>query len=116
MLRFLGIGTVLLTVASTVSAGERYQEVWNPPEARGAMCHVKTARKHPKHQHAAPHTVKIRSLQTSPPVAKLASKQHSSPETLRAKARDMIDIPRQITPEGNILRVNSRGASVQVTR
>ncbi|RKE37190.1 hypothetical protein B0G76_3427 [Paraburkholderia sp. BL23I1N1] len=116
MLRFLGIAALLLTATSTVSAGERYLEIWNPPEARGAMYHVKTAHKQRKRHHAAPHTVKVRSLQTSASVAKLASKQRSTPETLRAKAPDIMDIPRQITPEGNIIRVDSRRASVEVTR
>jgi hypothetical protein len=29
---------------------------------------------------------------------------------------DMSNIPRQITPEGNVLRVTSRGATAEVSR
>jgi hypothetical protein len=31
-------------------------------------------------------------------------------------APDMSEIPRQITPEGNVLRVDARGMTAEVTR
>ncbi|WP_454825054.1 hypothetical protein [Paraburkholderia xenovorans] len=116
MLRFLGIGVLLLTVVSTVSAGERYVEVWNPPEARVDAPRAKLPHKQSMHRHTAPRAVKYRARSTPAPTRKLIAKQREIPADSRTATPDLTDLPRQITPEGNILRVDSRQAYVGVSR
>lgn len=116
MLRFLGVGVVLLAVVSTVSAGERYVEVWNPPEARGNAPHVKLPHKQSVHRHGASRAVKYRVRSAPAPTPKLMAKQREIPVDSRTATPDLTEIPRQITPEGNILRVDSRRANVGVSR
>jgi hypothetical protein len=116
MLRFLGASAFLLTVASTVSAAEHYVEVWNPPEARSGAPHAKLSHKQSMHRHAAPRAVKYQVQRTPMPMPKLIAKQRGTQDGLRTTAPDLTDIPRQITPEGNILRVDSRKAYVGVSR
>jgi hypothetical protein len=41
---------------------------------------------------------------------------HAPADVARNPAPDMSQIPRQITPEGNILRVDSRRYKVEVSR
>jgi hypothetical protein len=115
MLRFLGAGAILLTVASSVSAGERYIEVWNPPEARGGALHAKRLHR-PIHRHAGPQAVKFRARQSPAPLPKAVAKRSKAQDVLRPTEPDVTDIPRQITPEGNILRVSSRHDHVAVSR
>jgi hypothetical protein len=50
------------------------------------------------------------------PVLKLAMKSRTSPATAPAKAPDLTEIPRETTPEGNVLRVDSRNANAEITR
>lgn len=115
MFRFVGAGAILLVVASTVSAAAHYTETWNPPEARG-QAYGKAAHGQWEPRQRARLAVKSRRLPSIASVAKLPVKLHSAPQSSRAKAPDVSDIPRQITPEGNVLRVDSRHAPVQVTR
>ncbi|EIF31639.1 hypothetical protein BCh11DRAFT_07169 [Burkholderia sp. Ch1-1] len=116
MLRFLGLGALLLTVVSTVSAGERYVEVWNPPEARADAPPAKLSHKQSIHRHSASRTVKYHARSARAPAPKLIAKQREIPADSRTATPDLTDIPRQITPEGNILRVDSRQAYVGVSR
>lgn len=116
MFRLLTSGALLLAVASAASASERYIEVWNPPEARGGVLHVKRSHKQPVHRHLAPRTVKFRARQAPMPMPKVVVKQDGSQDGARMAQPDVTDIPRQITPEGNILRVDSRQAYVGVAR
>lgn len=113
-MRFLACTLLLLSTMSSAFATERYTEVWNPPEARTAALHSTTVRKPVKRTRAMQHLVKARTHRTpmSVPAPKFAMKQHNA----TAKAPDITDIPRQITPEGNVLRVDSRNASAEVTR
>jgi hypothetical protein len=116
MLRFLGASALLLTVASTASAGEHYIEVWNPVEARGTVPLTEPSHKQSVHRHAAPRAVKYHARKTPPPMPKLIAKQREAPAGSRRTGPDVTDIPRQITPEGNILRVDSRHAYVGLSR
>ncbi len=114
-MRFLGCSLLLLGLTSSAFATEAYREIWNPPETRGVPLHRATTGHTPvKHTRAMEHLVKMRTHRTltTMSVPKLAMKQHNT----TAKAPDVTDIPRQITPEENVLRVDSRDASAEVTR
>jgi hypothetical protein len=91
-------------------------EIWNPPEARGTLYDAKNEPGRLKHRHAKQRAVRLRPKPTLAAAARLPAKQRPAPENLRANAPDMSGIPRQITPEGNVLRVSSGHASVQLTR
>lgn len=116
MLRFLGAGSILLAVASAASAGERYIEVWNPPEARATSTHAAPLHKPLSRRRPVRQAVRFRARQIVAPVPKLVAKRSRPEGELRAPEPDVTDIPRQITPEGNILRVDSRQAGVGVWR
>ncbi|MFM0124678.1 MULTISPECIES: hypothetical protein [unclassified Paraburkholderia] len=116
MFRFLGLGALLFAVASTAMAGAHYVEVWNPPEARASMPHRAVVAHRPAGgRHIVPHAVKARARPASAPVARLVAKTDRR-ENVPVHAPDMSEIPRQITPEGNVLRVDSRGMTAEVTR
>lgn len=116
MFRSVGLGALLFAAASTVMAGERYVEVWNPPEARASMPHRVVAAHRPAgSRHIVPHAMKARARPTPAPVARFAAKTDRR-ENVPVHVPDMSEIPRQITPEGNVLRVDSRGMRAEVTR
>jgi hypothetical protein len=105
--RFFGCVLLLLGFTSSAFATQEYKEIWNPPEARGASHkHSATAHRSAKHTDGVQHIAKARAHRT--PVPKLAMKPGNAP--------DFSDIPRQITPEGNVLRVDSRNTAAEVTR
>jgi hypothetical protein len=107
---------VLMALAPTAHAAGSYVEVWNPPEARaGAPHHFNTAHKAVLHRRGATHTIKLYTRRAPTPVAKLATKTNPR-ENVPPHARDMSEIPRQITPEGNVLRVDSRSMSAELIR
>jgi hypothetical protein len=115
--RFWGCTLLLLSFTSSAFATEKYTEVWNPPEARDASLHRSTAGHKPaRHMRAVQHIVTTRTHRMPAPAPKLAMKEHNARTGATAKAHDLSDIPRQITPEGNVLRVDSRNASAEVTR
>jgi hypothetical protein len=92
-------------------------EIWNPPEARGASLHRSTATHMPTmHTRAVQHIVMTRTRRMPAPAPKLAMKEHNARMGATAKTPDLSDIPRQITPEGNVLRVDSRNTTAEVTR
>ncbi len=116
MFRIFGLGAMLLTVASTGIAGEHYVEIWNPPEARASMPHRSAgARKPAAGRHVGPHAVAVHARRSPTAVTKLAAKTDTR-ENVPVHVPDMTEIPRQITPEGNVLRVDSRGATAEVMR
>lgn len=114
--KLMGCGLLLCALTSSAFAAGRYVEVWDPPEARGAVHRVTPARNQLTHRHAIAHPVNARARQSSKPAVKLTLKQHAVTDPSWVKAPDMTAIPRQITPEGNVLRVGSRQASVKVSR
>jgi hypothetical protein len=116
MFRLLSLGAALFVVASSGMAGEHYVEVWNPPEARSSMPHRAVAARRPTGgAHVAPHTVTLHARHSPATAAKLAARTDNR-EKVPARTPDMSEIPRQITPEGNVLRVDSRGITAEVTR
>ncbi|RKR46203.1 MULTISPECIES: hypothetical protein [unclassified Paraburkholderia] len=116
MFRFLGLGIMLCAAASTAMAGEHYVEVWNPPEARVGKPHCAVVARRPvASRHIVPHAMKARTRTAPAPVGRLVAKSDRR-ESVPAHAPDMSEIPRQITPEGNVLRVSSGGVTPGVTR
>jgi hypothetical protein len=116
MFRFLGLGALLFVSASAAMAGEHYVEVWNPPEARASMPHrAVVAHRLSGSRHIVPHAVKARARPAPAPLARFVAKAERR-DNAPVHAPDMSEIPRQITPEGNVLRVGSRGMRGEVTR
>lgn len=117
-MKVLGCALLLLGISSSAFAAETYREVWYPAEAGGVPLHRTTVHKTAKHRNPMPHVVKTRSYRPARPMAapKLAMKRHAASAALTARAPepDPSDIPRQITPEGNILRVDSRNTAARV--
>lgn len=103
------LGLVITALTSVASAGEHYVEVWNPPEVRDNVPAVTAhVRKPLKKRHVS---IKALSSTAAHPVVKAPATKQSA----TAKQVDIPpafdDIPRQITPEGNILRVSRGPAS-----
>ena len=117
MLRVLCV--MLLAGSCAAHAGERYREVWNPPEARHAV-HVSH---HVRHRPAArtpsaKRATKAKHSNMAARIRKQSQRQgqrvaHASPVNAAPHAWSR---PPVYTPEGNVLRVDSRGAKPEVTR
>lgn len=113
----IGLALLAATMAPTAFATGGYSEMWNPPEARTTAPHsVSAAHKLVTRRHVAPHAVKVHARRAPTSATRLMAKQHLMQEVVPAKEPDMSDIPRKIAPEGNVLRVSSRGASAKVGR
>ncbi|WP_245254231.1 hypothetical protein [Paraburkholderia sp. LEh10] len=115
MTKTIRCGLLFLAMGSPAFAGARYVEVWNPPEARSAMQSRQSIYKTPKHRRAdvriAHHGLRHRVVAAAPgPKASVTAVEH------RAHEPRYEDIPRQMTPEGNVLRVDGRHAQVEVER
>ncbi|OUL88428.1 hypothetical protein CA602_11240 [Paraburkholderia hospita] len=93
-----------LGVASTAHAGERYVELWNPPEAR--IAHPSIAHKPVRRHRLAFHARESTARHTA--VASIPTAVRPAPESKTAGTpKPTFDaIPRQLTPEGNVLRVS----------
>ncbi|WP_407946079.1 hypothetical protein [Paraburkholderia haematera] len=107
---------LLLACTSAAFAGEHYVEVWNPPEARGGLLQGTVAPKSPTPKRRVPHLVKTRAHRPSTTATKLAVKQGTAGAGARHVTPDVSEIPRLITPEGNVLRVDAHNAHVEVVR
>ncbi len=117
MVRKLGLALLTVTLAPAAFGAGTYSEVWNPPEARATAPHsVATAHKLAIRRHVVPHARKVYSRRTSATAPRLVAKQGNMAKTSPRNERDTSEIPRQITPEGNVLRVTGRAASAQVIR
>jgi len=114
-MRFVGRGLLLMGLASSACAGERYVEVWNPPEAQNGMQRGKTASRALKHKRPTPHLVTAKTSSSSV-TTKLAAKSRATHNSSRHIAPGVSDIPRLITPEGNVLRVDAHDSHVEVAR
>jgi hypothetical protein len=98
-----------MTLATAAAAGEHYVEVWNPPEARSKAysanhhVHKPIERRHMKKSalHTLPHATKRR-------VSATAASSPSPPNEPTVRRPTFDDIPRRITPEGNVLRVSHK--------
>jgi hypothetical protein len=135
----------LLTAAPAAFAGQHVIEIWNPPEARqfdarqGAHLIGKTATP-PHHRKVLAHRgtpaqhshqmVQQGSPQVShqaanpganegahhAPVVDASRLKHNEVPPPKHDISHFEDIPRIVTPEGNVLRVGTDGATAQVTR
>jgi hypothetical protein len=109
MFRLLGAGVLLLTIASTVTAGERYVEIWNPPEARIGSAGIAAGKCAPKAHSAASsrrNATKVLPRRVADPMPRSAPPKRTPIVTAKKPAAPpSLDIPRLITPEGNVLRV-----------
>lgn len=145
MVRLFGCGLLALTFASTGWAAEHYVEVWNPPEARQpaarAGADARTGKSAEKHASATPKAAAkphkrrvaqaVKAGSHRPPAAaadapaaprpvaqpapgRLTVMQPAAPDTTHAL--NFSDIPRQYTPDGNVLRVGTHNRSAEVTR
>ncbi|AXF18902.1 hypothetical protein CUJ87_31630 (plasmid) [Paraburkholderia caledonica] len=104
-------------LAPTAFGAGMYSEVWNPPEARATAPHRTTAlHKIAVRRHVALHAKKAYSRRTSAPESRLAVKQGNVSGTLPKPEPDMSEIPRQVTPEGNVLRVRGQALTAHVVR
>ncbi|MFM0386976.1 hypothetical protein [Paraburkholderia dipogonis] len=113
----IGLAVLMMTLAPAAFAAGVYTEVWNPPEARATAPHrVSAVHKLAVHRRVVPHAVKVRAQGVLMPAPKLVAKQRNIQKSPPANEPDMSEIPRQLTPEGNVLRVDSRGISAEVTR
>lgn len=115
-MKSIGLAVLMVALTPTVYAAG-YIEVWNPPEARATAPHrVGAARVPAVHRHVVAHAVKVHARRTPTSAPRLLAKQSHIQKTAPADEPDMSEIPRQLTPEGNVLRVDSRGMSAEVTR
>ena len=115
MFRFLSAGVMLLAVASTGVAGEHYVEIWNPPEARMQP----SGNGKPKLGKVAVlsrHTSNATPRRGADPVVKSLANKHAGNGLKKVAVPRAADLPRIMTPEGNVLRVNDGGALVEVVR
>lgn len=111
-MKLVGCGLLLLACTSSAFADEHYIEIWNPPEARGGLHQGAGAPKMLTNKRRVPRLVKTRAHRTPTTAAK--------PGVVGAGTRrvtpDVSEIPRLITPEGNVLRVDARDSLVEVVR
>ena len=106
MLRFFGTGVLLLTIASSVSAGERYVEIWNPPEARIGAPTGKCAPKTRGATVSSRNAGKVVPRRVADPLSRSVSgKRAPLSVAKKPSVPPSVYIPRVITPEGNVLRV-----------
>ncbi|MGF6776753.1 hypothetical protein [Paraburkholderia sp. GAS334] len=94
----------LLGIASSAYAGDRYVEVWNPPEAHTAPAKP-GAQKKTSHKTGARKPSQTIAKKVTDPAASTASAVAAAP---RVKVRPIdpnTDIPRKIGPDGHVLRV-----------
>jgi len=107
-------GLFAMAVASSALAHEHYIEVWNPPEARGATVQ---RQQHPAHKASKRRRVSFAAEQHRSRHRIAVSAPASPAATASSQARPTFDeIPRQITPEGNVLRVTGGHAQVRIAR
>ncbi len=115
MLRVLGV--ILLAGASVAHAGEHYREVWNPPEARHALHSPHKAHHKPAaHRLSAKRSTKAKASRAVACVPTPSKRAHAG-RAVRINAEPRAQsLPPLLTPEGNVLRVDSHGARPAVAR
>jgi len=117
MLRFVSAAALLLAVASTAVAGEHYVEIWNPPEARIGQPVGKCKPRTGKTALLSHGMTKAAPRRIADPLAKASAGKHAGNDaSKKATNPRFIDIPRIVTPEGNILQVSAGHMPVSVLR
>jgi hypothetical protein len=115
-LKKTGLAGLIMTLCTAAHASG-YVEVWNPPEARASAPRKSPdARKSANHRHGDARAVKVHMRRNPRPAPALVAKQGRMQQAVPTQKPDMSEIPRQITPEGNVLRVTTRAADVGVVR
>ncbi|MDR6495228.1 hypothetical protein J2797_005144 [Paraburkholderia terricola] len=113
----VGCGLLLLACTTFAFAGDHYIKIWNPPEARQRLFQGAGAPKSLSRVRRVPPLEKTRAAHRTPTAAtKLAVKQGVAGAGTRRVTRDASEIPRLITPEGNVLRVDVQDSYVEVVR
>jgi hypothetical protein len=103
--------------APAAFAADGYTEIWNPPEARVSAPHrVRTVSKPVTRRHFAPHRAKFATRRPASSAAHLMAKQNAPQKTAPSGEPDMSNLPRLITPEGNVLRVRTDASSIGIVR
>jgi hypothetical protein len=102
-------------------ADARYIEIWNPPEARGhTSSHAAVpapAKAVASIPHKPPKRKRVSARVEVRPMSRALAPASMQPPAEAANAHPSYDrIPRQITPEGNVLRVTGRSAHVATER
>lgn len=110
---------MLLAGASVAHAGERYHEVWNPPEA-GHARHTRHVASHKPAaatcQLSAKRSTKAKPSRVAVSARKPAKRQrvaHAEPVNAASHAWNR---PPVYAPEGNVLRVDTNGTKPNITR
>lgn len=115
MLRVLCV--MLLAVSCVAQAGERYREVWNPPESRHAVHASGHAQQKPAaHRLAAKRPTKAKPSHVAAGVPKATKRQRIARTQPVNAVPHAWNRPPFYVPEGNILRVASRGARPAIAR
>ena len=92
-------------------------EVWNPPEARvGAARPKPSVNKEKRHRRVSMALAQTKARRRVATRIVASRKVHTASTETRASQRSFDDIPKQMTPEGNVLRVKGRQAQVAVER
>ena len=113
----LGLALLTAALAPMAFGAGTYSDVWNPPEARATAPHrAGTSHRLAVRRHVALHAKKLHSLRASATTPRLVARQGNAQKTLLKDEPDMSGIPRQTTPEGNVLRVTGHAASAHVVR
>lgn len=120
MLRVLVVTLLAGASVCTAHASEHYREVWNPPEARHAP-HARrvsrhTSRRPAVHRLSAKHKPKAKPSRVTASASKSAKRAHAAHSVSLDAAPHVQFFAPQLTPEGNILRVDSRGSRPEVSR
>jgi hypothetical protein len=120
MLRVLVVTLLAGASVCTAHASEHYREVWNPPEARHAphasrVSHH-TAHRPTVHRLTAKHNTKAKPARVTASASKSTKRAHATRSVSLDAAPHVQLFPPQLTPEGNILRVDSRGSRPEVSR
>ena len=117
IVRKLGLALLTAAFAPAAFGAGTYSEVWNPPEARATAPHrAGTSHRLAVRRHVALHAKRVHSPRAIATAPRLVAKQGNAQKTLRKDEPDMSEIPRQTTPEGNVLRVKGHAASAHVVR
>jgi len=104
------VGLATMVLAISAFAGERYLEVWNPPEARSA------APKPPKPSAHKPKKSRASSSASGRTRRAVKVSTLRPATTARPGTPTFNDLSRQMTPEGNVLRVAGGHSRIDVER
>ncbi|MGT2476525.1 hypothetical protein [Paraburkholderia terrae] len=121
MSKHLMYSLLAMTFAGPALASGHYVlEVWNPPEARGAAAvHTKkamSAHKSVKWRHVSLYAAASHTRHKPGAAISGQSPAHATTMLAASAAPPFDDIPRQIAPEGNVLRVSGGQERVDVER